>query len=173
MGKSADARRWLALARKKELIVGGGRLGGWWVSHHDRTGGSGRVPGRRAGRGDDTMDVLYGCLPVNRWGGTGDDKLKLDGMGDARPGTTPPTNRIQNIERFDLTGTGGQHADISGSMPINLSDTSNTLSQRQYRRPTPISTAVDGTSSAESKWGRHQHDRGEVYQLIMQARADN
>ena len=97
-----------------------------------------------AGQGDDVLDgnggadVLYAAegndvLKISDTtfarvdGGSGNDKLVLDGSGITLDLTRIADNKVTGIETIDLTGTGNNTLVVSSLEVLNLSDTSNSL----------------------------------------------
>jgi Dockerin type I domain/FG-GAP repeat/RTX calcium-binding nonapeptide repeat (4 copies) len=78
------------------------------------------------GRGNDNFEVTD--LSFRRIvGGNGKDTLKINGAGLVVDLTTNVQNRIVNIERIDITGTGNNELNFNPTGLLALSTSSNTL----------------------------------------------
>jgi hypothetical protein len=88
--------------------------------------GNGGADAFRGGEGDDRIVVSsLDFFLVD--GDSGDDTLALDGAGLHLDLTTLANNRIQGIERIDITGTGANTLTLSVLDVLDLSDSSNAL----------------------------------------------
>ncbi len=92
--------------------------------------GNGGADVLNGGEGDDTLAVS--TLPFQRvTGGNGDDTLRLDGSGLTLDLTTLADNRLQGIERIDITGSGINTLTLNYREVLNISDESNQLIVRR------------------------------------------
>ena len=88
--------------------------------------GNGGADVLRGGQGDDVLAISD--LNFKRIdGGTGDDTLRLDGTGITLDLRSVADNRLEQIERIDITGTGNNTLRLTHREVLNLSETSNTL----------------------------------------------
>ena len=79
-----------------------------------------------AAEGDDTItisDTTFARVD----GGSGDDRLSLDGGGITLDLTTIADNKVRGIETIDITGAGDNTLTVDLLEVLNLSDTSDTL----------------------------------------------
>ncbi len=97
-----------------------------------------------AGQGDDTViggggaDVLKGAagddvlaigdtLFARIDGGTGYDKVQLDGAGESLDLTSRGSSEIEGVEAFDLSGSGANELILNAQDVLQLSDETNDL----------------------------------------------
>ncbi len=78
------------------------------------------------GAGDDTLQISDLAF-ARAMGGSGTDTLALAGSGMTLNLADIANTKLQDIERIDLTGTGGNTLRLTALEVLNLSSTSNTL----------------------------------------------
>ena len=83
----------------------------------------------RGGAGDDILAVSDVNFHSTRRlvGGSGTDTLRLDGRGYALDLTAVADNRIVDVEKIDITGTGGNTLTLNAADVLNVSSHSNTV----------------------------------------------
>jgi hypothetical protein len=86
--------------------------------------GNGGADLLREGQGDDEF-VISDTTFREIVGGSGNNMIRLDGNGITLDLTSIPDSRVTDIERFDITGDGGNALVINLREVLNLSETSN------------------------------------------------
>ena len=77
------------------------------------------------GGGDDV--ISFGAADRRISGGSGTDTLRIDGSGVNLDLTTISNNKLTELERIDITGTGNNSLTFNNLDVLNLSDTTNQL----------------------------------------------